>query len=146
MPTSTSHVSVNNGNAHHSAPDVDRVRGATGGGGGSGTLVCVVVSSFIVSVVSMSTLDVVIRAALVVILATTALMLVSTLKPASNDKRTLVEVEIRPTPAHHEPDSRHRLRSVYQLLSGGVVVGALLAMAIAVLLAYLVGIVTGPLR
>lgn len=104
------------------------------------------VSSFIVSIVSMSTLDVVIRAALVVVLATSALMLVSNLKPASNDERTLVEVEIRPTPAHREPDNRHRLRSVYQLLSGGVVVGALLAMAIAVLLAYLVGIVTGPLR
>jgi hypothetical protein len=94
----------------------------------------------------MSTLDVVIRAALVVILATAALMLVSTLKPASNGERSLVEVEIRPTSLHRNPDAKHRLRAAYQLLSGGVVVGALFAMAIAVLLAYLVGIVTGLLR
>jgi hypothetical protein len=94
----------------------------------------------------MSTLDALFRAALVIVLAMAALMLVSSFKPASNDDRTLVEVEIRPTAAHHEPDTRTRLRSMYQLLSGGVVVGALLAMAVAVLLAYLVGIVTGPLR
>lgn len=139
-------MSVTNGNAHQTARSVDRARDTPRGGGGNGTLDRVVVSSFIVSVVSMSTLDAVFRAVLVIVLATAALMLVSSFKPASNGERTLVEVEIRPTAAHRESDTRTRLRSMYQLLSGGVVVGALLAMAVAVLLAYLVGIVTGPLR
>ena len=132
------------GNAHHTARPT--VRTATGVGGGNGTLVFAVVSSFIASLVSMSTLDVIIRAAVVVALAATALLLVSSLKPASTDDRTLVEVDIRPTPLHRDPDPKHRLRAGYQLVSGGVVVGALTAMAVTILLAYLVGIVTGLLK
>jgi hypothetical protein len=138
-----SHVTVNSGNAHHTARPTGR--GETGGGGGNGTLVCAVVLSFIASLVSMSTLDVVIRAALVVALSATALMFVSSLKPASTDERMLVEVEIQPTELHRYPDAKQRLRAGYQLMSGGVVVGALAALAVSVLLAYLVGIVTGLL-
>lgn len=142
VPT-ISHVTVNNGNAHHTARPTGRDE--TGGGGGNGTLVCAVVLSFIASLVSMSTLDVFIRAALVIALSTAALLLVSSLKPASTNERTLVEVEIQPTELHHDPDSKQRLRAAYQLLSGGIVVGALGALAVSVLLAYLVGIVTGLL-
>lgn len=93
----------------------------------------------------MSALDVTIRAVLVIVLATTALLLVSSVKPASNEERTLVEVEILPTPLHRDPVGKQRMRAGYQLASGGVVVGALAALAISVLLAYLVGIVTGLL-
>jgi hypothetical protein len=108
--------------------------------------VCAVVSSFIASLVSLSTLDVVIRAALVIALAMAALMLLSSLKPASTEDRTLVEVEIQPTQLHRDPDTKQRLRAGYQIVSGGVVVGALIAMAVTVLLAYLFGIVTGLLK
>jgi hypothetical protein len=139
-------VIVNKGNAHHNVRLVVREeRSATGGGGGNGTLGFAVMSSLIASLISMSTLDVVIRAALVVVLATAALMLLASLKPASTNERTLVEVEIRPTRLHREPETKHRLRAAYQLVSGGVVVGALVAMAVTILLAYLVGIVTGLL-
>lgn len=93
----------------------------------------------------MSTLDVLIRTALVAALSAGALMLVSSLKPASTDERTLVEIEIQPTELHRDPDTKQRLRAGYQLVSGGIVVGALSALAISVLLAYLVGVVTGLL-
>ena len=149
MPTSASHAQVNNGNAHHNLRSSD-LSGRVGArvGGGSGTLFGIVMSLF--SLIDLpifaSTFGVTVRALLACVLAIGALVVLSGTKPARQDRPNVVQVQTKATPLYKEPSSKQRKTSAIGLLGGSVLAGALSAIVVSVVLAYLVTTLTSLLK
>jgi tetrahydromethanopterin S-methyltransferase subunit G len=144
MPTSANQAQVNNGNAHHNLRSSD-LSGRVGArvGGGSGTLFGIVTSLF--SLIDLpifaSTFGVTVRALLACVLA-----ILSGTKPARQDRPNVVQVQTKATPLYREPSNKQRKTSALGLLGGSVLAGALSAIVVSVVLAYLVTTLTSLLK
>jgi hypothetical protein len=117
-------------------------------GGGSGTLFGIVTSLF--SLIDLpifaSTFGVTVRALLVCVLAIGALVALSSTKPARQDRPNVVQVQTKVTPLYKEPSEKQRKTSAIGLLGSSVLAGALSAIVISVVLAYLVTTLTSLLK
>ena len=149
MPTSTNQAQVNMGNAHHNLRS-SVLSGRVGArvGGGSGTLFGIVTSLF--SLIDLpifaSTFGVTVRALLAVSLAIGALVILNGSKPARPNRPNVVQVRINTTPLYSEPSDKQRKASAIGLLGGSLVAGALAAIVVSVVLAYLVTTLTSLLN
>jgi hypothetical protein len=149
MTSNNNQAVVNNGNAHHNFRCSGRdSRVAIGVGGGSGTLIGIVMLSFSVMdfPVFASTFGVTARALLVLILAGGALAILHGTKPARQQRKSVMQVNIKTTPLYSEPDDQQRKFSLIGLVGGSVVTGALMAIVVSVVLAYAVTTLTSLLK
>ena len=120
-------------------------------GGGKGTLLFIVMlfSSLIALSVATSVAGTTIRTVLIAVLTLGAIVLVGRSKPATPEQGSAVRVEIQKTintPLYREPDQKQRINAASQLGAGSLVVGAMLALVISVVLAYLVTTTTSLLK
>ena len=120
-------------------------------GGGKGTLLFIVMlfSSLIAHSVATSVAGTTIRTVLIAVLTLGAIVLVGRSKPATPEQGSAVRVEIQKTintPLYREPDQKQRINAASQLGAGSLVVGAMLALVISVVLAYLVTTMTSLLK
>jgi hypothetical protein len=148
-PTSANQAQVSNGSAHHNLrSSVLSGLVAARVGGGSGTLIGIVTSLF--SLIDLpifaSTFGVTVRALLACVLAIGALVVLSSTKPARQDRPNVVQVQTKVTPLYKEPSEKQRKSSAIGLLGGSVLAGALSAIVISVVLAYLVTTLTSLLK
>jgi tetrahydromethanopterin S-methyltransferase subunit G len=149
MPISANQAQVSNGNAHHNLRSSALSTGVgTRVGGGSGTLFGIVTSLF--SLIDLpifaSTFGVTVRALLACALAIGALVVLSGSKPARQGRPNVVQVQTKTTPLYTEPSEKQRKSSAIGLLGGSVLAGALSAIVISVVLAYLVTTLTNLLK
>lgn len=149
MPIRANQAQVSNGNAHHNLHS-SALSGRVGArvGGGSGTLFGIVTSLF--SLIDLpifaSTFGVTVRALLACVLAIGALVVLGGTKPARQDRTNVVQVRTKTTPLYTEPSEKQRKTSAIGLLGGSVLAGALSAIVISVVLAYLVTTLTSLLK
>lgn len=120
-------------------------------GGGKGTLLFIVMlfSSLIASSVATSVAGTTVRTVLIAVLTLGAILLIGRSKPATPEQGSAVRVEIQKrtsTPLYSEPDQKQRINAATQLGAGSLVVGAMLALVISVVLAYLVTTTTSLLK
>ena len=87
-----------------------------------------------------------VRALLVCVLAIGALVALSSTKPARQDRPNVVQVQTKVTPLYKEPTTKQRKSSAIGLLGSSVLAGALSAIVISVVLAYLVTTLTSLLK
>ena len=148
-PTSASQAQVSNGSAHHNFRS-SALSGLVGVrvGGGSGTLFGIVTSLF--SLIDLpifaSTFGVTVRALLACVLAIGALVVLGGTKPARQNRPNVVQVQTKATPLYKEPSEKQRKTSAIGLLGSSVLAGALSAIVISVVLAYLVTTLTSLLK
>ena len=149
IPINASQLHVSIGSAHHKW----RVSALLGlgkarVGGGNGTLFGIVTSLF--SLIDLpifaSTFGVTVRALLACVLAIGALVVLSGTKPARQDRPNVVQVQTKATPLYKEPSGKQRKSSALGLLGGSVLAGALSAIVVSVVLAYLVTTLTSLLK
>jgi hypothetical protein len=93
-----------------------------------------------------STFGVTVRALLACVLAIGALVVLGGTKPARQDRPNVVQVRTKTTPLYTEPSEKQRKTSAIGLLGGSVLAGALSAIVISVVLAYLVTTLTSLLK
>jgi hypothetical protein len=120
-------------------------------GGGKGTLLFIVMlfSSLIALSVATSVAGTTIRTVLIAVLTLGAIFLVGRSKPATPEQGSAVRVENPKTintPLYREPNQKQRINSATQLGVGSLVAGAMLALVISVVLAYLVTTTTSLLK
>ena len=120
-------------------------------GGGKGTLLFIVMlfSSLIAHSVATSVAGTTIRTLLIAVLTLGAIFLVGRSKPATPEQGSAVRVENPKTintPLYREPNQKQRINSATQLGVGSLVAGAMLALVISVVLAYLVTTTTSLLK
>jgi hypothetical protein len=120
-------------------------------GGGKGTLLLIVMlfSSLIALSVATSVAGTTIRTVLIAVLTLGAIFLVGRSKPATPEQGSAVRVENPKTintPLYREPNQKQRINSATQLGVGSLVAGAMLALVISVVLAYLVTTTTSLLK
>lgn len=87
-----------------------------------------------------------VRAVLACVLAIGALVVLSGTKPARQSRPNAVQVQTRATPLYKEPSNKQRKTSAIGLVGGSVLVGALGAIVVSVVLAYLVTTLTSLLK
>lgn len=90
-----------------------------------------------------------VRTVLIVVLTLGAILLVGRSKPATPEQGSAVRVKIQKTlntPLYSEPDQKQRINAASQLGVGSLVVGAVLALIVSVVLAYLVTTTTSLLK
>jgi hypothetical protein len=87
-----------------------------------------------------------VRALLVCVLSFGALVLISRSKSEGSNASKVIRVSTEKTPLYKEPEREHRLTSLASLSIGAMVAGALVAIAISVAIAYIVGTVTSLLQ
>ena len=87
-----------------------------------------------------------VRALLAVGLAIVALVVLNGSKPARTNRPHVIQVSTKTTPIYSEPSDKQRKASAIGLLGGSLVAGALAAIVISVVLAYLVTTLTSLLR
>jgi tetrahydromethanopterin S-methyltransferase subunit G len=149
MPIRANQAQVSNGNAHHNLRS-SALSGRVGArvGGGSGTLFGIVTSLFSLIDLSIfaSTFGVTVRALLACVLAIGALVVLGGTKPARQDRPNVVQVRTKTTPLYTEPSEKQRKTSAIGLLGGSVLAGALSAIVISVVIAYLVTTLTSLLK
>lgn len=87
-----------------------------------------------------------VRALLACVLAIGALVVLGGTKPARQDRTNVVQVRTKTTPLYAEPSEKQRKTSAIGLLGGSVLAGALSAIVISVVLAYLVTTLTSLLK
>ena len=90
-----------------------------------------------------------IRTVLIAVLTLGAIVLVGRSKPATPEQGSAVRVKVQKTlntPLYREPDQKHRISSATQLGVGSLVAGAMLALVVSVVLAYLVTTTTSLLK
>jgi len=93
-----------------------------------------------------STFGVTVRALLACVLAIGALVVLGGTKPARQDRTNVVQVRTKTTPLYTEPSEKQRKTSAIGLLGGSVLAGALSAIVVSVVLAYLVTTLTSLLK
>jgi len=93
-----------------------------------------------------STFGVTVRALLACVLAIGALVVLGGTKPARQDRPNVVQVQTKVTPLYKEPSEKQRKTSAIGLLGSSVLAGALSAIVISVVLAYLVTTLTSLLK
>jgi uncharacterized phage infection (PIP) family protein YhgE len=148
-PTSANQAQVSNGSAHHNFRS-SALSGLVGArvGGGSGTLFGIVTSLF--SLIDLpifaSTFGVTVRALLACVLAIGALVVLGGTKPARQNPPNVVQVQTKATPLYKETSEKQRKTSAIGLLGSSVLAGALSAIVISVVLAYLVTTLTSLLK
>ena len=106
-------------------------------------------SSLIAHSVATSVAGTTIRTVLIAVLTLGAIVLVGRSKPATPEQGSAVRVEIQKsinTPLYRAPDQKQRINAASQLGAGSLVVGAMLALVISVVLAYLVTTTTSLLK
>ncbi len=106
-------------------------------------------SSLIAHSVATSLVGTTIRTLLIAVLTLGAIFLVGRSKPATPEQGSAVRVKIQKTmntPLYREPDQKQRINAASQLGAGSLVVGAMLALVISVVLAYLVTTTTSLLK
>ena len=106
-------------------------------------------SSLIAHSVATSVAGTTIRTVLIAVLTLGAIVLVGRSKPATPEQGSAVRVEIQKsinTPLYRAPDQKQRINAASQLGVGSLVVGAMLALVISVVLAYLVTTTTSLLK
>ena len=106
-------------------------------------------SSLIAHSVATSVAGTTIRTLLIAVLTLGAIFLVGRSKPATPEQGSAVRVKIQKTmntPLYREPDQKQRINAASQLGAGSLVVGAMLALVISVVLAYLVTTTTSLLK
>ena len=106
-------------------------------------------SSLIALSVATSVAGTTIRTVLIAVLTLGAILLVGRSKPATPEQGSAVRVKIQKsinTPLYSESDQKQRINSASQLGVGSLVVGAMLALVISVVLAYLVTTTTSLLK
>jgi hypothetical protein len=106
-------------------------------------------SSLIALSVATSVAGTTVRTVLIVVLTLGAILLVGRSKPATPEQGSAVRVKIQKTintPLYREPDQKQRINAASQLGVGSLVVGAMLALVISVVLAYLVTTTTSLLK
>ena len=149
IPINANQLHVSIGSAHHKW----RVSALLGlgrarVGGGNGTLFGIVTSFF--SLIDLpifaSTFGVTVRALLAVSLAIGALVILNGSKPARPNRPNVVQVRTNTTPLYSEPSDKQRKASAIGLLGGSLVAGALAAIVVSVVLAYLVTTLTSLLK
>ncbi|MEO7575142.1 MAG: hypothetical protein ABIU98_05720 [Ilumatobacteraceae bacterium] len=106
----------------------------------------VLLSSFMISLISQSVTGVTIRSLLVVLLTLGAIFLVGRSKPARPNQPIVVRVDNRMTPLYKAPNQQRRLTASSILGASAVVIGAVLSVIVSVVIAYAVTTVTGLLR
>lgn len=104
-----------------------------------------------IPLVAQSVAGVTIRSLLIVILTLGAIFLIGRSKPARPNhsagmRPAMVRVVTRSTPLYKNPDQQRRLIASGTIGAGALVVGAVVAVVVSVVLAYLVTTVTGLLR
>ena len=87
-----------------------------------------------------------VRALLVCLLSFGALVLISRNKSEESNAGKVIRVSTEKTPLYREPEREHRLVSLAELSIGAVVAGAIVAIALSVAIAYIVGTVTNLLQ
>ena len=87
-----------------------------------------------------------VRALLACVLAIGALVVLSGSKPARQVRPNVVQVQTKTTPLYKEPSVKQRKTSVLGLVGGSVLAGALSAIVVSVVLAYLVTTLTSLLK
>ena len=87
-----------------------------------------------------------VRALLACVLAIGALVVLSGTKPARQDRPNVVQVKTKATPLYKETSNKQRKTSAIGLLGGSVLAGALSAIVVSVVLAYLVTTLTSLLK
>jgi len=120
-------------------------------GGGKGTLLSIVVlfSSLIALSVATSVAGTTVRTLLIVVLTLGAILLVGRSKPATPEQGSAVRVNTQKainTPLYREPNQKQRINAASQLGVGSLVAGAMLALIVSVVLAYLVTTTTSLLK
>jgi hypothetical protein len=106
-------------------------------------------SSLIALSVATSVAGTTIRTVLIAVLTLGAIFLVGRSKPATPEQGSAVRVENPKTintPLYREPNQKQRINSATQLGFGSLVAGAMLALVISVVLAYLVTTTTSLLK
>jgi len=93
-----------------------------------------------------STFGVTVRALLACVLAIGALVVLGGTKPARQGRSNVVQVQTKTTPLYREPSEKQRKTSAIGLAGGTVLAGALSAIVISVVLAYLVTTLTSLLK
>jgi len=93
-----------------------------------------------------STFGVTARALLALILAVGALAILHGSKPARQQRKSVMQVNIKTTPLYSEPDDQQRNFSLIGLVGGSAVTGALMAIVVSVVLAYAVTTLTSLLK
>jgi hypothetical protein len=73
-------------------------------------------------------------------------VLISRSRPEGSNARKAIRVSTEKTPLYKEPERDHRLTSLASLSIGAIVAGALVAIAVSVAIAYIVGTVTSLLQ
>ena len=86
------------------------------------------------------------RVLLVCLLSFGALVLISRSRPEGSNARKAIRVSTEKTPLYKEPERDQRLTSLASLSIGAIVAGALVAIAVSVAIAYIVGTVTSLLQ
>lgn len=87
-----------------------------------------------------------VRALLAVSLAIGALVILNGSKPARPNRPNVVQVRTNTTHLYSEPSDKQRKASAIGLLGGSLVAGALAAIVVSVVLAYLVTTLTSLLK
>ena len=87
-----------------------------------------------------------VRALLVCLLSFGALVLISRNKSDGPNAGKVIRVSTEKTLLYREPEREHRLVSLAELSIGAVVAGAIVAIALSVAIAYIVGTVTNLLQ
>jgi len=106
-------------------------------------------SSLIAHSVATSVAGTTIRTLLIAVLTLGAIVLVGRSKHATPEQGSPVRVKVQKTintPLYREPDQKHRINSATQLGLGSLVAGAMLALIVSVVLAYLVTTTTSLLK
>jgi hypothetical protein len=87
-----------------------------------------------------------VRALLACVLAIGALVVLGGTKPARQDRPNVVQVKTKATPLYKDPSNKQRKTSAIGLIGGSVLAGALSAIVVSVVLAYLVTTLTSLLK
>jgi hypothetical protein len=87
-----------------------------------------------------------VRALLVCLLSFGALVLISRSRPEGSNARKAIRVSTEKTSLYKKPERDQRLTSLASLSIGAIVAGALVAIAVSVAIAYIVGTVTSLLQ
>jgi hypothetical protein len=87
-----------------------------------------------------------VRALLVCLLSLGALAIIGKTKSDGSKTKNMLQVSAQQTPIYREPNREYRLVSLARLSIGAIIAGAILAIALSVTVAYVVGTVTNLLQ
>lgn len=139
--SNTVHDNVITGNTHRNV----RIRESLCGGGGGTLWSFMFGSAVLFSVTMMSSTGNAFRAAWAFLLAIVALWIIDRLKPATPRKPIPVRVHHSATPLYSPPPPQQKRSALARLAGGAIVIGALLAIAVAFLGAITLDIMSGLL-